>query len=151
MEFTNRRSRKTILKIDDTFRDYPIVNKYKYLGTWLDPKLELKSQTQFIEKKVNFMKSKLGPCLYNSSLELRKNLWQVFVVPLFEFALPIYYFEDAITKKQKMQGILRRSFKNFTGLGKTVDNQLIEELMGYNLSSRSQCIYYIFEKKKMGI
>ena len=40
------------MKVGDSHRDYPIVDKYKYLGTWLSQKLELDSQIQFIEKKL---------------------------------------------------------------------------------------------------
>jgi len=147
MEFINRRSKKTSFKIGDSHRDYPIVGEYKYLGTWLSHKLDLEPQIQFINKKVNFMKHKLSPCLYNATLELRKNLWQVFVLPLFEFTIPIYYYEKSITKKQRLESIIRKSFKSFTGLGKTVETKLIEDLMGYNIQRRSQHIKYISEKK----
>jgi len=147
MEFMHRRSRTTQMKVENSYRDYPILDNYKYLGTWLSQKLELDPQIQFLEKKINFMKHKLNPCLYNATLELRKNLWQVFVVPLFEFALPIYFSEEAKTKRQKLERVLRGSFKNFTGLAKTVDTQLIDDLMGYNLEDRSKQIQYISEKK----
>jgi len=56
MEFINRRSKTTSLKIGDSHRDYPIGGEYKYLGTWLSHKLDLEPQIQFINKKVNFMK-----------------------------------------------------------------------------------------------
>ena len=118
LEFTHRRSRTTEIKTGETFRNYPIVDKYKYLGTWLDQKLKLDPQMQFIDKKTNFMKHKLNPCLYNATLDARKNLWQVFVVPLFEFTLPLYYYEESVSKKHKLDQILRGSFKSFTGLGK---------------------------------
>ena len=147
LEFTHRRSRSTQLKVGDTFRDYPIVDKYKYLGTWLSQKLTIDSQIQFIEKKTNFMKHKLSPCLYNATLDARKNLWQVFVLPLFEFTLPIYYYEDSTSKRHKLEQVLRTSFKNFTGLGKRVETCLIEDLMGYNLESRSEHIQHVSEKK----
>ena len=154
IEFRHRRNRKTVLETGQTFREYPILDKYKYLGTWLSNKIELDPQLQFINNKVNFMKSKLNPCLYNASLEFRKNLWQVFVVPLFEFILPIYSSEEARTKKEDAEKILRRSFKSFTGLGKNVETDLINELMGYNLNERSKHVKYVSEKKwearKMG-
>ena len=74
LEFIHRRSQTTQLKIGDLFRDYPIVDKYKYLGTWLSQKLTLNSQTDFIERRMNSMKHKLNPCLYNTTLDARKNL-----------------------------------------------------------------------------
>jgi len=134
------------MKTGDSFRDYPIVDKYKYLGTWLSQKLMIDPQIEFIEKKVNLMKHKLSP-LHNATLDLRKILCQIFVVPLFEFTFPTYFYEESLMKKGKLEQVLRNSFKKFTGLGKGVDTCLIEELMGYNLENRSCHIQYISEKK----
>jgi len=77
------------MNVGDSHQDY------KYLGTWFRQKLGLDPQIQFIEKKgVNFMKHRLNPCIYNATLELRKNLWQVLVVPKFEFTLPLYFYGE---------------------------------------------------------
>ena len=146
MEFRHRRKRKTEINVD-TYKDYPVIDKYKYLGTWFSNKLELVPQTQFIEKKVYFMRQKLSPCLHNASLEFRKNLWQVFVVPLFEFTLPIYFAEKAVTNREGLELTLRKSFKIFTGLAKGVKTKVIDELMGYNLEERSKYVEYISRKK----
>ena len=74
-------------------------------------------------------------------------MWQVFVVPLFEFTLPLYYYEESVSKKHTLDQILRGSFKSFTELRKRVNTCLIEDLMGYNLESRSKHIQYISEQK----
>ena len=37
----------------------PVVDKYKYLGSYFDPKLTMKSQREAIEKKSNFLFVKL--------------------------------------------------------------------------------------------
>ena len=104
LEFIHRRQRTTLMKTGDSFRDYPIVDKYKYLGTWLSQKLMIDPQIEFIEKKVNLMKHKVSP-LHNVTLDLRKILWQIFVVPLFEFTFPTYFYEESLMKK----GNLNRS------------------------------------------
>ena len=44
LEFMHRRQRTTLMKTGDSFRDYPIVDKYKYLGTWLSQKLMIDPQ-----------------------------------------------------------------------------------------------------------
>lgn len=147
LEFVKRRAGKTLLTVGNHLRGYPIVKNYKYLGTLLSQKLELEPQMQFIKKKVNFMKFKLNPMLYNASLELRKNLWQVFVLPLFEFTIPIYSYEEAATKRDKLERLMRNTFKSFTGLKNTVDTKLIEELMGYSLKERSEYLQYTSQKK----
>ena len=93
------------------------------------------------------MRRKLAPSLYNATLDLRKNLWQMFILPLYEFLLPIYSSEGSTTKKQKVERLLRNSFKSYTGLKKRVDTRLINELMGYNMETRSEQILYISEQK----
>ena len=101
LEFQQRRKKKTILKIGDTFMGYPIVNKYKYLGTWLDQKLTLDTQLQHIQKRTYAIRSRLTPTLYGASLDFRKNLWQIFVAPLYEFLLPLFYYEQSKTKREQ--------------------------------------------------
>ena len=142
LEFVHRKKKKTQLTVGETVQDYPIVEKYKYLGTWLQQKLDMKIHMQQIEKKSNFIRLKLSPFLYSSSLEMKKNLWQIFIVPLFEFLLPLYFHEKAITKKKKAEIILRNSFRSFTGLKKIVDKGIIQDLMGYDLEIRSKYLQY---------
>jgi len=127
--------------------DYPIVAEYKYLGTFLDQKLTPNPQINHIQKKTYFLRSKLSPILYNASLDFRKNLWQTFVIPMYEFLLPIYFYEQSMTKREQIERMLRKSFKSYTGLKKTVETMLIRDLMGYNLDERSRFLHYISEKK----
>ena len=69
-----------------------------------------------IINKTYLIRRKLSPMIYSTSLEMRKNLWQIFIMPLYEFILPIYHCEQATTKRNKMELALRNSFKSFTGL-----------------------------------
>ena len=147
MEFINRMKKKLSLKIGNTIMGYPIVSEYKYLGTWLNQKLTLETQINHIVRKMNFTRDRLSPILYNASLALRKNLWQVFITPMFEFTLPLYSYEKAELEKVRLETLLRRSFKNFTGLRKNVSSELIQDFMGYNLKERSEYIQYVSEKK----
>jgi hypothetical protein len=78
------------------------------------------------------MKTKLGPVLTNCYL------WELFVRPLFEFTLPIDYFECTSSRKNELRRLLRRTFKNFTKIAKTTPDNLISALCGYDLDSRSQ-------------
>ena len=66
---------------------------------------------------------------------------------MYEFLIPIYYFEQSKTKKQQIDRMLRKSFKSYTGLKKTVETTLIQELMGYNISERSDLLQYISDMK----
>ena len=80
-------------------------------------------------------------------LTLKSSIWQVFVLPLFEFILSTYFYQESLTKKQKLEQVLWGSLKKFTGLGKGVDTLLIEELMGYNL----ELPHSVHFRKEVGI
>ena len=147
LEFIHRKSKKQTLTIDEYFMEYPIVNQYKYLGTWLNQKLTLDTQIQHITKKVNFIRSKLSPSTYHATLDFRKNLWQIFVQPLIEFTLPLYFHEEAATRKAKLEILLRNSFKSFTSLKKTTKTDLVDRLMGYDIKARSEELHAISQKK----
>jgi len=147
MEFSHRRLRKKTLVVGEKLLDYPIVDQYKYLGTWLNPKLNCDTHLKQIITKTNIIRKKLSPILYSTSLEMRKNLWQVFIIPLYEFILPLYHYEPAQTKKDKMELSLRNSFKSFTGFKKGVSTNLINDLMGYNMNQRSTSLLEISELK----
>jgi len=147
MEFIHRKKKITNLKVGDKLMNYPIVSQYKYLGSWLNQKLTVNSQLEHIIKKTNYIRHRLTPTLYNSSLDFRKNLWQVFILPLYEFTLPIYYHEETKSGKTRVELSLRKSFKSFTGLKKTVNTELVENLMAYNAQERSQILFRLSEQK----
>ena len=147
LEFTNRRVRRTTLTVGNDILGFPIVEKYKYLGTWLNQKPTIEDQIKHIITKTYFARSRLTPSLYNASMDFWKNLWQVFVLPLYEYALPIYTAENARTRKELVNKQLRASFRSYIGLKKTVKLDLLHKLMGYNLDERGSQLQYISEQK----
>ena len=66
---------------------------------------------------------------------------------MYEFALPIFSAESAVTRKEKLQKLLRASFRSYMGLKKTVKLDLLTELMGYDLVMRSIQLKHISEQK----
>jgi len=126
---------------------YPVVSQYKYLGTWLNEKLTLGTQIAHIAKKSNFIRSRLSPSLYSASLDFRRNMWQIFVLPSYEFIIPLYYYETAKTSRQKLEVMLRNSFKSYTGIKRATSTSLINDLMAYNIKERSEYLSYISEQK----
>jgi hypothetical protein len=126
---------------------YPVVSQYKYLGTWLNERLTLDTQIAHIVKKSNFIRSRLSPSLYNASLDFRRNMWQIFILPSYEFIIPLYYYETAKTSRQKLERLLRNSFKSYTGIKRTTSTDLINDLMAYNIRERSDYLFYVSEQK----
>ncbi len=147
VEYRNRRSKKTNLQVGNLFLGYPILDSYKYLGTHLNSKLSLKKQLDHISRKTHFIKHQISPLLYHASLKLKQNLWNLFVRPLFEFALPLYYVEKAISNKKKLDSILRSTFREFVGLKRNVEVSIIETLLNYHPEEVSAHLQYINEAK----
>jgi len=135
VEFIPRRTHSRFI-IGSQIMGIPIQDKYKYLGLWLNRKLTLDDQIEHIRKKSDFIKVKLGPVLSVCSLGYRKNLWELFIRPLFEFTLPINYFERASSRKEELKRVLKHTFKGFTKLSKTVPDSLINSLCGYDIAVR---------------
>jgi len=136
LEFLPRRGNcKRVLKINSLVEEIPVVDKYKYLGIWIDSKITIDPQIKHINDKTNFLSFKLWPLLGNVSLDYRINLWNIMVRPLFEMLI-MHYKEECETSKIKILGTIRKTFKQFTRLKKGVPNYVIEEIMNYNYDTR---------------
>ena len=147
VEFLNRKSKKSLLKLNESFSGFPIIDKYKYLGSWFNRKLTLNTQLECIKKKSNFIRSRLTPALLNTSLDFRKSIWQLLILPLYELGIPIYNAENAKLNRESFKISLRNSFRSFTGLNKNVEVGLLNELMGYNVDQRSEKLSFIAKQK----
>ena len=71
----------------------PIVQKYKYLGTYLDSKLLMQTQLDFIQRKSDHLFVRLYPYLVNASADGRKDMWQTMICPSFNAVLVLLEFE----------------------------------------------------------
>jgi hypothetical protein len=89
----------------------PIVTKYKYHGTYLDSKPTMELQSECIERKSNFLFTKLYPCLSSATADARKDMWRIMVLPLFNALLILLHFEKAITNSWRVLRLLIGSFK----------------------------------------
>jgi len=146
VEFLPRMAKSEFLSAK-TILDVPIEKKYKYLGLWLNQKLNLDDQTVHIKKKCDFIKTKLGPVLQLCSLEYRRNLWEIFIKPLFEFTLTLYGTETSVSRKESVQRLLKYTFKSFTKISRTTSDRIIRELSGYDLDERSSSNDHVQESK----
>ena len=121
-------------------KNNPLLNEYKYLGCILDRKLTLKPQMSHIRSRAESLTRKLYPVLCNASLGYRQNLWQAFILPLFEFTLPLLEYEKAETNILVINRLLRRTFRRFTFLSHNTELEDQEALMGYGLLKRSDYV-----------
>jgi len=146
VEFLPRHAQKRFIT-GSHILEIPVQNRYKYLAVWLNQKLHLEDQIAHIRKKSDFLSNRLGPLLSKSSLEYRKNLWELFVRPLFEFTLPIHAIEPTQSRKQGLKNLLKHTFKRFTKISKTAPDSLVLRLCGYDLDQRAEEVVCIQREK----
>jgi len=112
LEFIARHMRP-VLPINKLIEEIPVVNSYKYLGLRINQKLTMDDQIAYINDKSEDLQRRLSPFLYNSDLDTKKNLWQVFIQSICEFLLPLYKYESTENRKQDAERVIRKSFKSF--------------------------------------
>ncbi len=127
--------------------NFEVKPQYQYLGCVLDRRLSLNPQLRLITKKSNFIFHRLNPALYSGSFGLRRNLWQCFIQPLFEFTLPLLSFDQAQTNLQKLHRLVRKTMKSFLYLSKTTKNEDLHFLMSYDITQRERYIKYVSQNK----
>ena len=108
----------------------PVVNKYKYLGTYLDSKLTMKTQIESIKKKSNFLYVKLYPYLKNATADGRRDIWKTMVVPLFNAVFMLAMFDKSETEVRRINIELLGTFKRFLMIPKTTNSEIVWEMIG---------------------
>ena len=125
----------------------PIVNQYKYLGTFLDSKLTLKPQLNHIRTKSNFIFTKLYPYLSQASADGRRDMWQTMVAPLFDGILMLAYHEENKVSLENTARLWIGTFKKFLLLPKNTNTDLIKELIARDPAERVKSIALLSEAK----
>ena len=148
IEFLPRRGKANMqLTIGEEFEGIPVVSCYKYLGMWVDQKLYMTTQLDQIKKKADWISIKLWPVLKRVSLDYCKNLWSILIRPLFEQVSMLYYTERGRTNKEKVQQTLRYTFKKFTLLKKNISNDIINDLMQFDIDERAKYNMQVTKQK----
>jgi len=142
VEFIKRRGReKRTLLVGTTFEGIPVLKSYKYLGLYLDNKLSVRSQLQYIEEKVRFISYKFYPLINTVTAGYRKNLWSTFIKPLFELLAILYVSEPARSNCALLDRTFRKSFQSIVKIGKTTPLVVQGALIGTNLSERGASLW----------
>ena len=111
----------------------PLQAKYKYLGTYLDSKLTMSTQLNFIRKKTNFLFVKLYPYLSNASADSRKDMWRTLIFPLFNAVLTLLRFESSKNHLDNMINLWHYSFKKFMMIPQSTSTDIVDEMIGIDL------------------
>ena len=129
------------------FEEIFVVTDYKYLGLIVDQKLTMTKQMKHIEDKSNYQVIKLWPILKAFSLDERINLWTILIRPFFEMLIFPYYAERSITNIERLQTLIRKTFKKFCLLSKNVDNETVNRLLDFDFTQRAADVVEITKAK----
>jgi len=124
--------------VGSSFEGVPVVDRYKYLGVWLDQFLSplahldylfgsQKNQEGASRGRINNITRFLSPCIKNVSFDYRANLWITFIRPLF---LPLAAMSAILTEshQERIQARLRGSLRKFIGLPKNFSIEILAQV-----------------------
>ena len=113
----------------EIFMNYPIVKKYKYLGVWLDEKLDPKTHLDAYKSKIGYLINRFR-IIPKKSITPRFliNIWTLIIRPIFDYALCLAKLKNKTGEKLYLTEELR-SFKQLMSLRKTT-NEAIRDLIG---------------------
>lgn len=117
----------------EEFCGVPICKEYKYLGTWLTPKLTCGPQIAYIRKKSAYLYSKLYPYLQVASADGRRDMFMSMVMPLFNAATMLLKYECSKSQEDNLIRVRRIIFKQFMGISKRTNTELVEDMIRKDL------------------
>ena len=106
----------------------PICEEYKYLGTWLNPKLTCESQIKKINKKAGALFTKLYPYLSAATADGRRDMFMTMVAPLFNAAHILLSYEKSASHKRSLVRRWKCILKQFLMVSKRTNTALVEEM-----------------------
>ena len=126
------RSNARVLCTNSVICGIPKVNKYKYLGVWIDEYINPTTHLNMQEKKIDFLIFKLS-MIPKAAISPRFliNLWTLLIRPNFDYALCMLGFNPKY-KGDKIVKASIGSLKKLLRLRITFPTKLIMGLMGYN-------------------
>jgi len=126
----NDRTRKIVH--GEAYQNYPIVEKYKYLGVWIDEKLNPETHLNLYKPKVNYLINRFR-IIPKKSITSRYlvNLWTLIVRPIYDYAYCLAALKNKTGEKRYLTGEFQ-SFKKLMSLRATTSNELIRDLIGYD-------------------
>jgi len=117
---------------EEMIENYPVVKKYKYLGVWLDEKLNPKTHIESYRQKIGYLINRFR-IIPKKSITPRFliNLWTLVIRPVFDYAFCLAKLKNKTGEKLYLAEELQ-SFKKLMSLRRSTSNLLIKNLIGYD-------------------
>ena len=108
-----------------TYRGYPRMDLYNYLSVHLDYKANLNGHINLLKEKTFELKRNLR-ILGKANFKVRTwiLLWKAYILPHFAYSAIAANSAKAKTPMKNLCAMVRKNFKEFMGLKKTISNQL---------------------------
>ncbi len=116
----------------NVFLGYPIVEKYKYLGVWIDEKLDPETHVKLYRPKVRYLVNRFR-LLPKRSITPRFliDLWTLVIRPVFDYAFCLAKMKNKTSERRYLTEELK-SVKALMGLRTTTSSELVKNLIGYD-------------------
>jgi hypothetical protein len=108
---------------------YPIVNEYKYLGTWINRTIGLESHVEKSCRKITYVTRKLTPCRMVMDTRFNVSLFRMLILPNIRMLGEVYRISED-SHKRKVISKLNRHFRSFCMLPWTCPDELVHLLIG---------------------
>lgn len=103
---------------------YPLVNEYKYLGTWMNQTLSPASHLEKASRKVGFITGRLAPIRRQLNLKFNIRLFKSLIMPSVRMVGVLFKISTE-SWKGKIVRKLNRMFRTFCMLPWTCPNELV--------------------------
>jgi hypothetical protein len=115
-----------------TYKGYPIRDRYKYLGVWLDETLDPTTHVREQMRKIDYLSRRLQvvpkKCV---TPKLIINLWTLIIRPIFDYGMCFAQLLDN-SKTDWYVTQIKKSFKRVVGIRMSTSDQIVKKLMGYD-------------------
>lgn len=106
---------------DREIEGIPVVNSYKYLGFQLNKDFKAANHLSETARKVNAFTSMMYPIRRHDNLRINRNLFELYLLPNYRLAIPVYEFLDT-PEKEKFVREIKTKWKRFCRLPITLAN-----------------------------
>ena len=103
MEFTYKQKKR--LREGENVLEYPVVEKYTFLGCLFKDKSTIELHMKKVEKKSNYIASKLYSYMKFFTPKLRSNLWSLFIYPLYTMGAYLWITVSKTDKERYIASI----------------------------------------------
>jgi hypothetical protein len=141
---------KRVLANRKQYQDYPVVSKYRYLGTMMDSSFRLDAHIEEIDRKMSWLTARLTPARLIKNIRFNLNLYKVLIEPLIALGIP-FYFRIPKTDRGKYENYCRKLVKRFCLLPRSTPHAALDLLVeppDYRFQRKIETQWFINRKRE---